>query len=120
MSNEIDRRRFVGIVVEMPCEIRQGSSVWHRTLVNLSLAGVGVDEPPNFDAQYNEPFTIVLDLDSGPVELHAYLLHTGRSQLGFSIDHLDADTLAAVRSIMEAELDNPAVLNDELQALMLH
>ena len=116
-EHESDRRRYTRVPIELPVEIRQGASVWHRSLVNLSLAGLAVDEPPNFDAQYNEPFTIVLETEKGNLELHAYLQHAGRSQLGFALEHLDATTLGVVRGLMEPRIDDPSILDQEALTL---
>ena len=116
-EHESDRRRYTRVPIELPVEIRQGASIWHRTLVNLSLTGLAIDEPPNFDAQYNEPFTIMLETERGDLELHAYLQHAGRSQLGFAVEHLDAATLEAVRGLMAPKLDDPAVLDEEALTL---
>ncbi len=116
-EHESDRRRYTRVPIELPVEIRQGASVWHRTLVNLSLTGLAIDEPPNFDAQYNEPFTIVLETEQGNLELHAYLQHAGRSQLGFAVEHLDAATLEAVRGLMEPRIDDPSILDQEALTL---
>ncbi len=116
-EHEADRRRYTRVAIELPVEIRQGASVWNRSLVNLSLTGLAVDEPPNFDAQYNEPFTIVLETDQGDLELHAYLQHAGRSQLGFAVEHLDAATLESVRGLMEPSIDDPAILDEEVLTL---
>lgn len=115
--SEAERRRFTRVPIEMTCEIRQGACVWHRTLVNLSLTGLAIDEPPNFDAQYNEPFTIVLEAEGGDVELHAYLQHAGRSQLGFAVEHLDPSTLERVRGLMEVKMDDPSILDKEMLEL---
>ncbi|MDG0979136.1 MAG: PilZ domain-containing protein [Halieaceae bacterium] len=116
-EHESDRRRYTRVPIELPVEIRQGASVWHRSLVNLSLAGLAIDEPPNFDAQYNEPFTIVLETEKGNLELHAYLQHAGRSQLGFALEHLDAATLGAMRGLMEPRIDDPSILDQEALTL---
>ena len=116
-EHESDRRRYTRVPIELPVEIRQGASVWHRTLVNLSLTGLAIDEPPNFDAQYNEPFTIALETEQGTLELHAYLQHAGRSQLGFAIEHLGSTTLQSVRALMEPRIDNPSILDEEALTL---
>ncbi|HBO14396.1 MAG TPA: PilZ domain-containing protein, partial [Halieaceae bacterium] len=71
-----DRRENLRAGLDLPVEVHQGGSVWKQRLVDLSLAGVATDQPDVWDAQYNEPFTLVIHLgDSKVLELHAYLQH---------------------------------------------
>ena len=71
-----ERRHFTRIELAVPVEVHQGGSVWHQNLVDISLSGVTTDQPQDWDAQYNEPFTLIIALeDDKNLELHAFLQH---------------------------------------------
>jgi hypothetical protein len=112
-----DQRRFTRVELALPVEIHQGGSVWHQRLIDISLNGVATDQPAEWDAQYNEPFTLMIALeDDRQLELHAYLQHVEAGRLGFSVQHVDEGNIAALRAVLEAHMDL-TVLEEELRLL---
>ncbi|GAB5415360.1 MAG: hypothetical protein Cons2KO_29630 [Congregibacter sp.] len=113
-----ERRDFTRADLDIPVEVHQGGSVWRQRLVNICLAGVATDQPDVWDAQYNEPFTLLMHLDSGKkLELHAYLQHVKAKRLGFSVQHVDDGTLETLRSLLEAHIEDPLLLDAQIQKL---
>ena len=112
-----DRRRFTRVELALPVEVHQGGSVWHQSLIDISLSGVATDHPGEWDAQYNEPFTLIIKLDEGSsLELHAYLQHVDAGRLGFSVEHVDRENIEPLRAVLEAHMDL-ATLEEELNQL---
>ncbi|MFV0276974.1 MAG: PilZ domain-containing protein [Parahaliea sp.] len=115
-SNE--RRDFTRIQLSVPVQVQQGGSVWQQRLVDLSLAGVSTDQPDVWDAQYNQPFTLVIQIsEREELELHAYLQHVENGRLGFSVQHIDRENIEPLRRLLEANVDDPAVIAQEMEAL---
>ncbi|MEM1141777.1 MAG: PilZ domain-containing protein [Pseudomonadota bacterium] len=113
-----ERRRFVRARIDLPVEVHQGGSVWHQRLIDLSLAGAATDQPDVWDAQYNEPFTLMIDAaEYGSLELHAYLQHVEAGRLGFSVAHVDQRTLEPLRMLLAAHVEDPLVLDAEMMQL---
>lgn len=114
---DTDQRSFTRVALGLPVEVHQGGSVWHQQLIDISLSGVATDQPDVWDAQYNEPFTLIIDVEEGArVELHAYLQHVEAGRLGFSVENVDAANRKALENILEAHMDL-AILHEELQQL---
>jgi hypothetical protein len=112
-----EKRRYTRVELALPVEVHQGGSVWQQRLIDISLSGVATDQPDEWDAQYNEPFTLVIDLEDGnKLELHAYLQHVEAGRLGFSVQHVDQENLEPLRAVLEAHMDI-AALEDELKLL---
>jgi hypothetical protein len=57
-----ERRRFTRVNIDLPAEVHQGGSVWKQRLIDLSLGGAATDQPDVWDAQYNEPFTLIIHI----------------------------------------------------------
>lgn len=113
-----ERRRFTRVALDLPVDVHQGGSVWHQRLIDLSLAGAATDQPDVWDAQYNEPFTLTIHLDGdGELELHAYLQHVEKGRLGFAVEHVDRENIAPLRALLEAHLERPEVIAEELEKL---
>ena len=112
-----EKRRFTRVEWALPVEIHQGGSVWQQSLIDISLSGVATDQPAEWDAQYNEPFTLIIKTDNGStLELHAYLQHVEAGRLGFSVQHVDRENLQPLLDVLEAHMDL-ATLQEELTLL---
>jgi hypothetical protein len=112
-----EQRRFTRVAIDLPAEVQQGGDVWQQRTIDISLGGVATDQPDVWDAQYNEPFTLIIHLDdSNTLELHAYLQHVEAGRLGFSVQHVDRENIEPLRALLEAHMDS-AVLDEELSRL---
>lgn len=116
-ENYSEKRRFTRVELALPVEIHQGGSVWHQRLIDISLTGVATDQPGIWDAQYNEPFTLIINLEEGSsLELHAYLQHVEAGRLGFTVQHVDRENIDPLRAVLQAHMDI-ATLEEELALL---
>jgi len=113
-----DRRENLRADLDLAVEVHQGGSVWKQRLIDLSLAGVATDQPDVWDAQYNEPFTLMIHLEDGHVlELHAYLQHVENGRLGFSVQHVDQANIEPLRALLATRVEDEAALDAEIERL---
>ncbi|MCB1676931.1 MAG: PilZ domain-containing protein [Halioglobus sp.] len=116
-EQRVERRQFTRVALDLPVEVQQGASKWQQRLIDISLGGAATDQPDEWDAQYNEPFTLVIRIGGGDdLELHAYLQHVEAGRLGFSVQHVDRENIQPLRELLEAHMDI-AVLEQELERL---
>ncbi|MCB1708325.1 MAG: PilZ domain-containing protein [Halioglobus sp.] len=118
-KTRVEQRKFTRIALNLPVDVHQGGSVWQQQLMDISLAGVATDQPDLWDAQYNEPFSLIIhtsgqrgDEDS-ELELYAYLQHVEAGRLGFAVQHVDRENIEPLRQLLEAHMDI-AQLEEEL------
>jgi len=112
-----EQRRFTRVAMDLPVEVHQGGDVWHQRLVDISLSGVSTDQPDVWDAQYNEPFTLIIRVSEGhSLELHAYLQHVEANRLGFAVQHVDRENIEPLRALLEKHMDI-ATLEEEMGLL---
>ena len=112
-----EQRRYTRVELALPVQVHQGGSVWHQRVIDISLNGIATDQPDVWDAQYNEPFTLIINLDDDKIlELHAYLQHVEADRLGFSMQHVDRENIDALRAVLEAHMDMET-LEEELSQL---
>jgi hypothetical protein len=116
-QNFSEKRRFTRVELALPVEIHQGGSMWQQSLIDISLAGVATDQPEHWDAQYNEPFTLIITRDDdNTLELHAYLQHVEAGRLGFAVQHVDRENMEPLLEVLQAHMDI-ATLEEELAQL---
>ena len=113
-----ERRGFTRAHLDLPVEVHQGGSVWHQRLVDISVAGIATDQPDVWDAQYNEPFTLIVHMEEDrTLELHAYLQHVEAGRLGFAVQHVDSKNIEPLRLLLESHGNDPLALDDEISRL---
>ncbi|MEE4279923.1 MAG: PilZ domain-containing protein [Halieaceae bacterium] len=113
-----ERRAWLRVDGRMAVDVKQGGSVWHQRLIDLSVAGVSTDQPDLWDAQYNEPFTLVIDAgELGFLELHAYLQHVEAGRLGFAVQHIDKENVKLLRDLLATCVDDPQVIDADIARL---
>ncbi|MFK8042858.1 PilZ domain-containing protein [Congregibacter sp.] len=113
-----ERRQFSRAKIDLPVEIHQGGSVWHQRLIDISVAGISTDQPDIWDAQYNEPFTLIIDAGRyGTLELHAYLQHVEAQRLGFAVQHVDHNNVEPLRSLLSEHVSDPVALEADIEKL---
>jgi len=116
-ESHTDRREFTRVALDLPVDVQQGGSVWRQRLIDISLNGVATDQPDVWDAQYNEPFTLVIALGDGrELELYAYLQHVEAGRLGFGVQHVDRENIEPLRALLEEHMDI-ATLEEEMGRL---
>ena len=113
-----ERRRFTRVNIDLPAEVHQGGSVWKQRLIDLSLGGAATDQPDLWDAQYNEPFTLIIHIsDDQQLELHAYLQQVENGRLGFTVQHVDRENIEPLRALLAQHIDDVAILEEEMGRL---
>ena len=96
--------------------------MWPQQLIDISLSGVATTQPDLWDAQYNEPFTLIIHTsgergdEGSELELYAYLQHVEAGRLGFAVQHVDRENIEPLRQLLEAHMD-VAQLAEELGRL---
>ena len=112
-----EQRRFTRVALDLPVQVHQGGDMWQQRLIDISLSGVATDQPDLWDAQYNEPFTLIIEIAEGNnLELHAYLQHVENGRLGFSVQHVDQENIEPLRALLEDHMDI-ATLAEEMSRL---
>jgi PilZ domain len=116
-KHHTEKRRYTRVELALPVEVHQGGSVWRQHLIDISLTGVATDQPEQWDAQYNEPFTLIIKLDEdSTLELHAYLQHVEAGRLGFAVQHVDRENMEPLLEVLQAHMDIET-LEEELSQL---
>jgi hypothetical protein len=115
-SNE--RRRFQRIAFDAPTEIIQGDRRWAVGLHDISLKGLLVKRPPQWDGDPNQPFDASIQLaEDARVQMEVVLTRSHDELLGFVCRHIDLDSISHLRRLVELNLGDETLLERELAAL---
>ena len=105
-----DRRQFTRIPRQLRTELHQGGAAWEVVLIDISLNGLTVTHPGEWDADYSHPFHVILRLTDGTTfETYAHLIHIEPDTLGFQMEHLSAEQIAPLAKLLSLTVDDELV-----------
>ncbi|MBB2495375.1 PilZ domain-containing protein [Aquipseudomonas ullengensis] len=115
-SNE--RRRFQRIAFDAATELTQGERRWAVVLQDVSLKGLLVERPRDWNGDPDQPFTATIKLDGDiQLQMEVVLTRTRGELLGFVCRHIDLDSISHLRRLVELNLGDESLLERELAAL---
>ncbi|MEG4314024.1 PilZ domain-containing protein [Pseudomonas sp. FIP_A4] len=113
-----DRRRFQRIEFDATTELSQGERCWPVELHDLSLRGLLVRRPQQWDADAAQPFQARVRLSGdAEVRMEVTMAHEEGELIGFACQHIDLDSIAHLRRLVELNLGDETLLERELAAL---
>ncbi len=113
-----ERRRFQRITFDAPTEIVQGARHWSVELHDVSLKGLLVKRPPQWNGDPDHPFEVNIHLaEDACVKMEVVLTRTMNDLLGFVCRHIDLDSISHLRRLVELNLGDESLLERELAAL---
>ena len=112
-----DRRQFTRIRRQLRTELHQGGAFWEVALVDISLNGLTVTHPGEWDADYSHPFQVILRLTDGTTfEVYAHLIHIEPDTLGLQMEHLSEEQIAPLARLLSQTV-NDEMVERELRLL---
>jgi hypothetical protein len=113
-----DRRIFSRILFDAWVELRQGERLWHAAVVDLSLKGLLVKEPEQWQIDSSKPVQAAIQLaNNATIQMTVRTRHANAGQVGFECEFIDLDSISNLRRLVELNLGNPDLLERQLGAL---
>lgn len=113
-----DRRQFSRITFDAHTELSQGTQRWPVELIDLSLKGLLVKTPADWNAALDQPFAGTITLDNGVgIVMSLKWVHSEDGRSGFVCEHIDIDSITHLRKLVELNLGDSNLLERELAAL---
>lgn len=117
-SNE--RRRFQRIDFDAPTELCQGDRCWPVNLLDISLKGLLIERPANWNADLSQDFEAVIHLNEkrSVVRMQVELRHEEPERLGFLCLYIDIDSMTHLHRLVELNLADSTEMMRELRQLI--
>lgn len=115
-----EKRRFHRISFDAGCELHWQASVWPSEVLDISLKGVLVKRPENWDVPLNEPCEVVILLDDREtcIVMAVELRHVETHRLGFKCQYIDLESASHLKRLVELNLGDHALLDREIAHLI--
>jgi len=114
-----NRRRFHRIFFDGPCRLHQGEASWPTEVADISLKGILLKEPSQWDGDPSQPFEVVIQLARQDIAIVMALAlkHHEAGSLGFVCQYIDLESASHLKRLVELNLGDPNMLSRELSAL---
>jgi len=116
----LEKRHFHRIAFDAGCELHCDEAVWLSEVLDISLKGVLVKRPANWDVSLNEPCEVVVLLDDQEtgIVMAVELRHIETHRLGFKCQYIDLESASHLKRLVELNLGDPALLDREFAHLI--
>jgi hypothetical protein len=116
--NHADRRRFRRFTFEGTVKLYSDKAMWETRLVDISLKGVLIERPLDWQGKVGSRFRMELRIHPGVIiSMGVTTAHVMPHRIGFAWQKIDLDSFAELKRLVELNLGDPALLNRELSAL---
>ena len=117
-SNGADRRRFQRFSFEGTVRLYSGTAMWETKLVDVSLKGVLIERPVEWQGKLGGTYRMDLRINSSVIiSMGVTTAHIMPHRLGFKWEKIDLDSFSQLKRLVELNLGDPELLNRELSAL---
>lgn len=119
---ENSRRRFSRIAFDSDSTLLAGGQEYPAHLLDLSLNGAMVGAPRAAKSlDVGSPVMLAIQLIGSETEIRmeCHVAHRENDQLGLACDHVDLDSAAHLRRLVELNLGDSTLLDRELAGLIV-
>ncbi|MCW8906054.1 MAG: PilZ domain-containing protein [Sedimenticola sp.] len=117
-AEETDRRHFHRILFDAPVSVSGGEQEISTRLIDISLNGVLLEMNPPSPWKPGDRLELNIRLgDEAFIDMQAVVVHSERGQLGLTCEHIDMESIAHLRRLVELNLGDESLLERELSAL---
>jgi len=117
----IDKRLFSRILFDAPVELSTHDNRWQSNLIDISLKGVLVRKPENWQAPQSDEYELDVQLgdNDSHINMQAMIAHEEGDQIGFNCVHIDVDSASCLKRLVELNLSDETLLQRELDHLIV-
>lgn len=114
-----EHRHHQRIAFETPVRIVINGEELGSTTIDISLKGALIKRPDNWSADIGDSGLLQIDLNNGEtvIKMEVTVAHCENLKVGFHCDHIDIDSIAHLRRLMELNLGDAELLDRELSHL---
>lgn len=117
-STDDPQRAYTRVAFNSPASLSQGDATWETHVIDVSVKGTRVTKPEGWDGRKGEVYDLTIDLaEDAAIHMSVSVAHMDEHEIGFHCLHIDPDSVATLRHIVEVNLGNAHLLERDLAAL---
>jgi len=117
---EVEQRRFTRVPFPAVVILRANDCQWECAVIDISLKGALLSRPAAWSAKSGQDVNLDVQVAEGiRIHMQGVVAHIEADHVGVTCQHIDLDSAAHLRRLVELNLGDEAQLHRELQALIL-
>jgi len=117
---EDDHRHFTRVPFPAVVILRADNCQWECAVIDISLKGALLSRPVTWNAIPGHDVDLDVVIAEGiHIHMQGVVAHVEAGRVGVTCQHIDLDSAAHLRRLVELNLGDEAQLHRELQALIL-
>ncbi len=115
-----DKRQFNRIAFDAPLTIHSEDGDWGSNLIDISLKGVLVTRPENWNHNDNDEFDISVELEdhNSIINMNVKQVHIEDESLGLQCTNIDLESVSILKRLVELNLGDEQVLDRDIKNMM--
>ncbi|RZA02603.1 MAG: PilZ domain-containing protein [Moraxellaceae bacterium] len=119
METSSERRQFTRVGFAAGAELIQEGNLVHADLIDISLNGILVRTPEQYEFRTDIPCSVQIHLsDDTVIQMQVALVHSSSQCLGFHCTSIDMDSIIHLRRLIEINLNDPSAAERVLAELV--
>jgi hypothetical protein len=116
-----DKRQFNRITFDAPVTLHDGDGDWDSNLIDISLKGVLVTRPENWNHSDNDEFDISVELEGNDsiINMNVIQVHIEDETLGFQCISIDLESISILKRLVELNLGDEQMLDREIAHMLV-
>ena len=116
-----DKRQFNRIAFDAPVTIHSDDGDWGSSLIDISLKGVLVTSPENWNHSDNDEFDINVELEghNSIINMDVKQVHKTDESLGLQCTSIDLESISILKRLVELNLGDEQILEREIANMLV-
>ncbi len=115
-----ERRRFTRIPFAARVILSSNTGIWHGDLTDISLRGLLMSRPDNWDGIINSECRVEISLERGglSINVNGRIAHADDRLVGLRFEQIDVQSATHLRKLIALNLGDEHLLERELAELI--
>lgn len=114
-----EKRTFTRVTFDADAILRQNATEWKTQVVDLSFKGVMIKDKAPLSLHRDKPAEIIIRLDNETrISMEVFWVHDDDDHCGFRCSHIDLESMAHLRRLVELNMANQELLEREMSQLI--
>lgn len=120
VAAQSEKRQFSRFTFESSINLEKDGQQWESSLLDISLKGVLISKPENWDESNTGDYHLSILLDHSDIEINMEVkpVHSHNNRIGLRCEKIDLDSVTNLRRLVELNLADEEVLEREISNMI--
>ncbi len=118
-TNSDEKRNFERVFLNKPVKFASEGKCWKTEMLDVSMKGILVKKPADYN--YKKGVKVHVEIKLGEIErirMNAHTSHCEEGRMGLTWDHIDSESFAHLRRLLELNIGDADMIKRELGELI--